>query len=116
MWTLTEPRMKGQLAGAGIAAKGRRGRATTPVMSTTTATASWRSPPILTNAFQQACRIAASSTRRSTTAGDVMIEMPDLGNRRSGGIGPLGKTLKHAAAGTLGQGHDHAVEAPGLRR
>src|SRR5579872_1883210 len=113
---LTEPTMKGQLADAGIAAKGRRGKATTPVMSTTMATASCRSPPILTNAFQQACRIAASSTRMSMNTGDVMTWMPGLGLGRSGGIGPLGEALKDAAAGVFGQGHDHAVEAPGLGR
>src|SRR5271168_2186865 len=98
--------MKGQLAAAGIAAKGRRGRATTPVMSTTMATASCRSPPILTNAFQQACRIAASSTRRSMITGDVMARMPGWEIGRSGGIGPLGEALEDAAAGVLGQGHD----------
>src|SRR5579871_1335265 len=108
--------MKGQLAGAGIAAKGSRGRATTAVMSTTMATANCRSPPILTNAFQQACRTAASSTRRSMNTGDVTAEMPGLGIGWSGGIGPLGEALEDAAAGALGQGDDHAVEAPRLGR
>src|ERR1700687_5184840 len=102
--------MKGQLAEAGGVTKGRNGRTPTPLSSAIMAVDISLSPPILTSAFQQACRTAASNTSETMTSGEVMKK----GAVGLGGVGPSRQALGNQVVGAHGKGEQHAVQTPGV--